>query len=50
MIGADSLGYLSIEGLMKTPAGSMCGFCNACFTGSYPLDVPDEANKFILDK
>lgn len=46
MIGADSLGYLSLEGLLKTPVGSKCGFCTACFTGEYPMEVPEEGNKF----
>ncbi len=35
-IGADSLEYLSIEGLNKAVEGN--GFCNACFTGNYPVD------------
>ena len=35
-IGADSLKYLSVEGLHKAVKGN--GFCNACFTGDYPVD------------
>jgi len=46
MICADSLGYLSIEGLLQTPVGSKCGFCSACLTGEYPIDVPAEGDKF----
>jgi len=46
MIGADSLEYLSLEGLLKTPVGAKCGFCTACFDGKYPYDVPAEGNKF----
>ncbi len=42
LIGADSLGYISNEGLMKTPVGAKCGFCSACFNGNYPLDVKEE--------
>ncbi|HHV99446.1 MAG TPA: amidophosphoribosyltransferase [Clostridiaceae bacterium] len=42
MIGADSLGYLSLEGLLKTPRGARCGFCTACFDGGYPVEVPDK--------
>jgi amidophosphoribosyltransferase len=49
MIGADSLGYLSLEGLLQTPIGLKCGLCNACFNGCYPMDVPDEGNKYELD-
>lgn len=40
MIGADSLGYLSLEGLLKTPLGARCDFCSACFDGKYPIEVP----------
>lgn len=46
MVGADSLGYLSMEGLLKTPVGAKCGFCTACFDGDYPMEVPEEGNKF----
>ena len=42
MIGADSLGYLSLEGLLKTPIGAKCGFCTACFDGGYPVEVPEK--------
>ncbi|MCX7710095.1 MAG: amidophosphoribosyltransferase [Clostridia bacterium] len=45
LIGADSLGYLSLEGLLATPVGSKCGFCTACFHGEYPMDVPAEGVK-----
>jgi amidophosphoribosyltransferase len=44
-IGADSLAYLSHEGMMKavgTPgAGPQKGHCSACFTGEYPLRLED---------
>lgn len=45
LIGADSLEYLSLEGLLKTPIGSNVGFCTACFNGNYPMEVPDEMEK-----
>jgi amidophosphoribosyltransferase len=41
-IGADSLGYLSLEGMMSILGGPKRGYCNACFTGSYPIKVFDE--------
>lgn len=37
-IGADSLGFLSIDAMMKA-LGRDDGYCNACFTGSYPVPV-----------
>jgi amidophosphoribosyltransferase len=46
MIGADSLGYLSLEGLLSTPIGAKCGFCTACFYGNYPMDVPVDGDKY----
>jgi len=45
LIGADSLNYLSLEGLLKTPIGSKIGFCTACFNGKYPMEVPYETEK-----
>jgi len=36
-IGADSLGFISEEGLRRTPVNAKCGFCYACFDGKYPL-------------
>ncbi|EST10844.1 amidophosphoribosyltransferase [Sporolactobacillus laevolacticus] len=46
MIGADSLVYLSVEGMQKAigrdPAMKNCGQCMACFTGKYPTEIyPD---------
>jgi amidophosphoribosyltransferase len=46
MIGADSLGYLSLEGLMGIASDSRLGFCTACFNSKYPMDVPLEGDKF----
>ncbi len=48
-IGADSLGYLSIGGLLKVVGGSGGGFCDACFTGNYPIPVQLEMDKLVLE-
>lgn len=48
-IGADSLGYLSIEGLIKAVALPKEIFCMACFTGNYPLPVQIEMDKLALE-
>jgi amidophosphoribosyltransferase len=37
-VKADSLHYLSLEGMMRA-VGRTEGYCQACFTGKYPLDV-----------
>ncbi len=45
-IGADSLGYLSVESVRKLAGPeAKCGFCDGCFTGCYPCAVPKEMPK-----
>ena len=49
IIGVDSLGYLSIEGIKKIACGKDCGYCTACFDGIYPTEKPistDRSNKY----
>jgi len=48
-IDADSLGYLSIDGLIKAVALPKDIFCLACFTGDYPLPVQLEMDKLALE-
>ncbi len=48
-IGADSLGYLSIPGLIKAVALPKDIFCMACFTGDYPVPVQLEMDKLALE-
>lgn len=50
MIGADSLGYISIEGLVKSINIDGQHLCTACFSGDYPMKVPVSANKFLFEK
>ena len=45
IIGADSLGFLSPESVVEIAENAKCGFCKGCFTGKYPIDVPDEIPK-----
>ena len=40
MIGADSLEYLSLEGLLES-TGQNQGYCTGCFTGNYPINKED---------
>lgn len=49
IIGADTLGYLSVKGLMKVVNGERGGFCDACFTGNYPVPVQLELDKMVLE-
>ncbi|MBI2857265.1 MAG: amidophosphoribosyltransferase [Chloroflexi bacterium] len=48
-IGADSLGYLSIEGLLGAVGLPRETFCLACFTGDYPVPVQLEMDKLALE-
>ncbi|RKQ64044.1 amidophosphoribosyltransferase [Thermovibrio guaymasensis] len=40
-IEADSLGYLSLEGMIEAAGGGKENFCTACFDGDYPIEVPE---------
>jgi amidophosphoribosyltransferase len=44
-ITADTLKYLSIEGLYKAVSGAGASFCDACFTGKYPVAFPAEGRE-----
>ncbi len=48
-IGANSLGYLSIEGAVKAVGKPNGQFCLACFSGDYPIRVPENAKKHAFD-
>jgi amidophosphoribosyltransferase len=40
-IGADSLGYVSLEGLVASTGVAMDRLCRACFDGQYPVELPE---------
>ncbi len=48
-IGADSLGYISIDGLIESVGLPKDIFCLACFTGEYPIPVQLEMDKLALE-
>jgi amidophosphoribosyltransferase len=53
LIAADSLGYLSEEGLLAAVGREGDGerrHCTACFDGRYPIDVPLDVDKFALER
>ncbi len=45
IIGADSLGFLSTDGVISIAENAKCKFCRGCFTGEYPIEVPKEFPK-----
>jgi amidophosphoribosyltransferase len=51
-IGADSLGYLSKEGMIQASEQKEGELCTACFTGTYPIELPtaDRLGKNLLEK
>jgi len=48
-LGADSLGYLSLNGLIRAVDLPRDIFCLACFTGAYPIPVQIEMDKLALE-
>jgi amidophosphoribosyltransferase len=51
-IGADSLGYLSKDGMIQASNQKESELCTACFTGTYPIELPtaDRLGKNLLEK
>ncbi len=50
-VGADSLGYISLEGMIEATGQAPATLCQACFTGEYPIALPDESmlGKHLLE-
>jgi len=49
-IGADSLAYLDIDGLMRAVEQPRDTFCTACFTGDYPMPVQLQMDKLVFER
>jgi len=50
-VGADSLGYISLDGMIEATGQPSQSLCKACFTGEYPIPLPDESmlGKHLLE-
>ena len=50
-VGADSLGYISLDGMIESTGQQRSALCTACFTGEYPVELPDESllGKHLLE-
>jgi len=48
LLGVDTLGYISLEGLLS-PFENPKNFCTACFTGKYPVKIKENLNKKALE-
>jgi amidophosphoribosyltransferase len=44
-LGVDSLGYLSLDGMLESVPSGPGGFCHACFSGDYPTPPPADPEK-----
>jgi len=44
-LGVDSLGYLSLDGMLESVPSGPQGFCHACFSGDYPTPPPTDPDK-----
>ena len=47
-IGVDSLGYISLDGMLQSVPNGPDGFCHACFSGQYPTKPPSVPEKLRL--
>jgi amidophosphoribosyltransferase len=41
-LGVDTLGYLSLDGMLRAAEGDPTEFCHACFSGDYPTEIPED--------
>jgi len=48
-LNVDTLAYLSLDRLVTATGAVGAGFCDACLTGEYPVDVPVELSKSVLE-
>jgi amidophosphoribosyltransferase len=46
-LGADSLGYLSLEGLMTAVGSGRNSYCSSCYTGHYPVEFPRDEKAYL---
>lgn len=49
-LGVDSIGYLSLNGMLSATSQNPQSFCAACFTGIYPTRISDDLDKLKLEK
>jgi amidophosphoribosyltransferase len=49
-LGADSIGYLDVPGMVRATGLPENSFCLACFTGDYPVPFDPTLDKFIMER
>ena len=48
-VDVDSISYLHIDRLIEATGAHNAGFCDACLTGDYPIEVPVNLRKAVLE-
>ena len=48
-LNVDSIGYLSIEGMLKSVPYASTDYCHACFSGKYPIELEDGVGKESIE-
>ena len=46
-LGADSLAYLSLPGMLSAVAPSQRSYCTSCYTGTYPIEFPRDSHSYL---
>jgi amidophosphoribosyltransferase len=49
-LGADTIGYLDVAGMVRATGQPENSFCRACFTGEYPIPVNPHLHKFVMER
>ena len=49
-LGADSIGYLELDGMIRATGRPANEFCTACFSGDYPVPYDAEFDKYVMEK
>ena len=49
-LDVDTLGFISLEGMLSAVTGEKSTYCTACYSGKYPIPFGREANKYILER
>ena len=47
-LGLDSIAYLEIDRLIESTGTPASGFCTACLSGEYPVEIPEEIGREVL--
>ena len=50
ILGVDSIGYLSLPGMLKSVAGPAAHYCTACWSGDYSVPFPEDLDKYSLEE